>query len=117
MAARKFKIGLNVDERTNEMSQTALRCRRYGHKWELAAMPRGRFLELARLGQAEENRYCENGCGGTWRELYDIGTGQILEVEKNYPSGSDYRMPKGAGRLHRDAARVALFARLHPEFV
>lgn len=113
----RVKIGLTVDDRTSEMSTTAIRCRRYGHRWDLKATPRKRYLELLRRGIAEENRYCSNGCGGTWQEVFDINSGSVLEKVKKYPTTDDYRMPRGTGRLSRDAARVALFARLHPEVV
>lgn len=65
---RRFKIGLQIDDRTSDMSTQALYCRRHGHKWNEKAMSRKRYLELIQLGQNEEVKYCENGCGATWRQ-------------------------------------------------
>lgn len=115
MSRRKVRIGLQVDDRTSHLSDTALHCRRYGHDWKTKAMPKRRYNELLALGQQEDNRYCGNGCGSTWRELWDLSTGQVLETERQYPKNGEYLLPSNSGRLNRDAARVALFARLHPE--
>lgn len=117
MAARRLRLGLKVDERTEFLSDEALFCRRYGHKWTLKAMSRKRFAELIALGQTEDLRYCDNGCGSTWRQLWDVSNGQILENECTYPKGGEYLLPTGSGRLNRDDARVADFARRHPEYV
>lgn len=117
MARRRVRLGLTVDDRTNHMSETALFCRRYGHKWTLKAMTKRRFNELLALGQQEDVRYCEHGCESTWRQLWDLSTGQILENDRTYPKNGEYLLPAGSGRLHRNEARVALFAREHPEYV
>jgi hypothetical protein len=114
--ARKVKLGLNVDERTSHMSDEALFCRKHGHKWGLKALSRKRFLELVEQGHQEDNRFCENGCGGTWRQLWDVHTGEVLENDRDYPKNGEYLMPPGSGRLHRNAARVAQFARQYREF-
>src|ERR1700755_3416567 len=117
MATRKIRLGLRVDDRTEHMSDEALYCRRYGHKWALKAITRKRFLELLALGHSEDNRYCEHGCGSSWRQLWDVHTGEVLENERKYPTAGEYLMPSGTGRLHRNEARVAHFARQHSELV
>ncbi len=117
MARRRISLGLAVDDRTAHMTETALFCRRYGHKWALKATTKRRFNELVARGQQEDHRYCENHCGASWRQLWDLGTGQVLENEREYPKNGEYLLPAGSGRLHRNDARVALFAREHPEFV
>ncbi len=113
----KRRLGLKVDERARNLSEEALFCRRFGHDWKLQAMTKRRFNELIALGQQEDNRYCANGCESTWRQLWDLRTGEVLENERTYPSGGAYLMPPGSGRMDRKEARVALFARQYPEYV
>lgn len=109
---RKVKTpSFRIDDRTSEMSDVALRCRKRGHKWEEKSLSRKRFNELAELGQQEENLYCERMCGSTWYQLWDIENETLLEEKREYPKGLEYLMPKGTGRLRRGAARKALFAR------
>lgn len=108
------RLGLNVDDRTNHMTDEALHCRTFGHKWTIKATGRKRFTELIADGHAEYNRYCENGCGSTWRQLWDVRTGEVLENDRQYPKNGEYLMRNGSGRLHRTSARVAQFARLYP---
>lgn len=115
MAGRKFKV--TVDARTEHLSDEALICRRYGHRWTLKAMSRRRFQELIKKGQMEDDRYCDNGCGGTWRQLWNVRNGQVIENERHYPSGGAYLLPSGSGRLHRDDARVAQFARDYAAYI
>lgn len=110
--ARSLKLA--VDERTGEMSDQALMCRSLGHSWQLRAMSRTRFSELIKLGLTENFRYCANGCGSTWRQVWDVSTGEVVEQEREYPKGLEYKMPHGQGRLHRTKARVAAFARQYP---
>ncbi len=118
MARRKTaRLGLQVDDRTAHMSAQALFCRRNGHKWTLKGTSLRRFRELVSMGLQEDNRYCENGCGATWRQMWRLDDGSIVENERSYPKNGEYLMPSGSGRLHRNAARVALFAREHPEYV
>lgn len=117
MARRKVRLGLNVDDRTSHLSGEALFCRRYGHKWEVKAMATRRFKELLSNGLQEDNRYCGNGCGSTWRQVWRLDDGQIVENERTYPKNGEYLLPPNSGRLHRNAARIALFAREHPEYV
>ncbi len=80
--ARRARLGLTVDDRTVHLSQIALYCRRFGHDWQLKATTKRRFNELLDLGQQEDNRYCGNGCGSTWRQLWDLSTGEVLENER-----------------------------------
>lgn len=112
MASRR--LHLPVDDRTTNMTDQALLCRSLGHKWTLRALSRKRFNELIELGLTEYFRYCEHGCGSTWRVVWDVKTGDVVENEREYPKNGEYLMPSGQGRLHRPHARIAAFARQHP---
>lgn len=114
MATRKFR--LQVDDRTDHLTDEALFCRTHGHKWGMKAISRARFQQLIKNGHSEFQRYCEHGCGSTWRQLWDVRTGEVLENDRHYPSGGEYLMPPGTGRLRRPQARVAQFARTHPSY-
>lgn len=114
--ARRFKVKLDIDGRTNEMSDEALVCRAWGHRWERRSASRKRTLELLERGLAEYFRYCENGCGSTWRILIDMD-GHIVENDRKYPTNGAYLMPKGEGRLNRARAFPAFFARENPSLV
>lgn len=118
MASRRkvLAFDLDVDERTAEMSDAALRCRSRGHKWEENAMTRRRYAELTAAGLWEDNLYCDNGCGSTWIINFSLRTGEILSSKRQYPKGSEYLMPKGNGRLARDSARIARVARQIPAY-
>lgn len=110
------RLGLTIDDRTEDLSDAALYCRTHGHLWMLKGIGRKRFQELIADGHAEYNRYCDNGCGSTWRQLWDVYTGEVLENERRYPSGGEYLLKSGSGRLRRTSARVAQFARMHPGY-
>lgn len=114
--SRTKPLRLVVDDRTGNLTDQALICRTFGHKWGLSGIPRSRFLSLLAKGQGEYNRYCENGCGSTWRQLWDVRTGEVLENERNYPKNGEYLLPSGTGRMHRTSARVANFARQNPAY-
>lgn len=118
MAARtKQRLGLMVDERTAALSDEALFCRRFGHKWAVRAVSRKRFFELLDRGQQEDNFFCENSCGLFWRQLWDVRTGEVLEKETpKYPGNGAYLLPPGSGRLRRNEARVAQWARRNPGY-
>jgi hypothetical protein len=110
------RLNLSVDDRTDKLTDEALFCRTLGHKWAVQAITRKRFQELIALGHSEFRRYCEHGCGSTWRQLWDVRTGEVLENDRSYPSGGEYLMPPNSGRLKRSQARVAQFARQHPSY-
>ena len=112
-----LQLQLDVDDRTEQMSDAALRCRARGHKWEEQALSRRRVIALVRQGQEETILYCERGCGATVHELVEIASGDVLKVKREYPEGGEYRMPPGSGRLRRSSARVASFARRYPELL
>lgn len=105
------KITIDVDARTESMSDEALLCRTLGHKWELKALSRKRILELLDEGQREFQRYCGNGCGCTWREVWSIREKVRVISERTYPPNNDYLMPAGSGRLRRGDAFAANLAR------
>lgn len=117
MTTRKFKIGLDVDSRTDTMSDAALTCRTFGHKWERRALSRSRVLELLKVGCTEYFRYCEHGCGSTWRQVYSFRERTIIENERTYPKNGEYLMRKGSGRLDRNTAREAQFMREYSDIL
>jgi hypothetical protein len=113
---RRFKVQLDIDNRTNEMTNAAVVCRAWGHKWERRAASRRRTLELLAQGRAEYVRYCEHGCGVTWRQVFKLN-GECVENERHYPKGNDYLMRPGSGRMRRQDAFSANFARENPSLV
>lgn len=117
MRGSKLNFNLDIDDRTNEMSEEALFCRSRGHKWGDRGITRKRYAELLADAMMEDNRYCENGCGSTWRQVWSLRTGEILVNDRDYPKGGEYRAPKGQGRVLRAQARIARFARSNPRFV
>lgn len=114
---RRFKIALDVDDRTADMSDEALMCRTLGHKWERRARSRKRTLELLKNGLVEYARYCEHGCGCTWRQVWDIERRMVVENERYYPKNGAYLAPPNSGRITRSSAFPAFFARENPELV
>lgn len=115
-ARRVLSFDLGVDERTSQMSEEALYCRKRGHKWGEKGITRKRYTELLAQGLWEDSYYCENGCGGTWRLVWSLRTGEVLEKDRRYPTGGDYLMPRGSGRLSRNEARIAHAARRIPAY-
>lgn len=113
MNRRRLPYDINPDERTDTMTAQALMCRAAGHVWVLQAMSRKRYRDLINEGCMEWNRHCDNGCGATWRQLFNIRNGQIIENERRYPTNGTYLLKPGTGRLHRNEARVAHFARTY----
>lgn len=109
------RLGLNIDDRTDGLSDEALYCRTFGHLWVQKGIGRKRFQELIAQGHAEYHRYCDNGCGSTWRQLWDVHTGEVLENDRRYPRG-DYLLKAQSGRLKRSSARIAQFARTYPGY-
>lgn len=115
------KVVMQVDERTANLSEKALFCRTYGHKWGVIPIGAARHAELLRQGLTETHRECEHGCGSTWWELWEVSSGNVVDFERKYATAIDeagqYRMPKGTGRLPRAEARKANFARQFPDVV
>lgn len=114
---RRFKIDLDIDSRTSAMTDEALVCRTFGHKWERRSASRKKTLELLRQGMVEYFRYCENGCGSTWIQVWNYRNRELVLNQRDYPRGDDYKMPKGQGRLRRGDAFAANLAREFPEYV
>src|SRR3954469_6297449 len=115
--AKKFNLGLDIDERTNSMSDRALYCRTWGHAWKNRAISRTQVLANLRQGMMEYNRYCDNGCGSTWRQVWSIHERMIVVNDRQYPKNGEYLMPKGQGRLRRGDAWAANLQREIAEFV
>ncbi len=114
---RKFNIALDVDDRTTHMTEAALFCRSTGHLWQTRSASRAHTLSLLRQGLREFDRFCANGCGATWRQIWDLRARIIVENERRYPSGGDYLMPTGSGRLNRVDAIIAQTARQYADLV
>jgi hypothetical protein len=117
VASRRNKYSITIDDRTDELSDRALYCRTFGHKWELKAQSRKRFNQMWAEGLVEYSRYCEHGCGSTWRQVWDVRSKQIVENDRRYPSRGEYLLPSGSGRLARGEAWAAHFARSNPGLV
>lgn len=115
--AKRFKVDLNYDDRTNNMTDEALICRTFGHKWERRAASRRRTVELLEQGLVEYFRFCEHGCGSTWRQVWDLKRKEIVENDRRYPKNGEYMVPPGSGRLRRGDAFAANFSREFAEFV
>lgn len=107
MPARKTKLKLDVDERTESLSDAALICRTLGHKWEVKAQSRTRFQLLFDQGLREFDRYCGHGCGSTWLQVWDLRSKSMVENKRTYPGRGEYLMPTGSGRLSRGEAVIA----------
>lgn len=93
------------------MSDEALLCRTLGHRWERKSASRKHTLELLNDGLVEYARFCANGCGCTWRQVWSINERAVVENERTYPPKGEYLMPTGSGRLRRGDAFVANVAR------
>jgi hypothetical protein len=117
MARKTKKLELDVDERTGEMSDAALFCRKNGHAPDERGMTRRRYQELIADGLWEDILYCRNGCGYTRTITWRLNGGAIVNIKTEY-SDKSYLLPKnhGGGRLNRDSARVASVARRIPKF-
>lgn len=102
---------LDIDERTDNMSDEALWCRSRGHKWGDRGMSRKQYNDLLQDGLMMEAMYCENRCGCTWTITFKIRNGEIVENKREYPRSGGYLIRKGSGRLNRSSARVARTAR------
>lgn len=114
MPPRKSKLALEIDDRTGSMSDEALLCRTFGHRWERRSSSRTQALKLIKDGLVEYFRFCGHGCGSTWRQLWDIRRKEIIENQRTYPRNGEYLMPTGQGRLPRGEAFAANFARENP---
>jgi hypothetical protein len=110
--SRLSKINLDVDERTEQMSDEALVCRSRGHKWGDRGLTRKRYQQLIKDGLWEDALYCENGCGYTKSIVWELRSGNIISQTQAYPSDGSYLLAKGfTGRIRRDSARVARVSR------
>lgn len=103
----KRKIAIDVDPRTGTLTENALLCRALGHKWERKSSSRMQTIKLLNEGLYEVDRYCGNGCGCTWRQVWSIKERIVVETERVYPPKGDYLLPAGSGRLRRGDAMAA----------
>lgn len=105
---RRGRRTVQLDERTNTMSTTALMCRGIGHAMTIVPTAPGIRAGYRRLGQRLMRLKCSRGCT-YWRDLIlDADTGELLGAKSGYGSPADYLVQSpGSGRLPRAAARVA----------
>jgi hypothetical protein len=106
---KKINLDLPVDERTKEMSNQALICRRGGHRWVDQALPRRQTLENLKNGIMEYRKACK--CGYSISETWSIRERMRVESKARYPKGGEYLMPPGSGRLSRAEAFAASVVR------
>lgn len=104
-----------IDDRTDEMTNNALTCRSFGHRWVMHPTDRTRFLGLLEAGYKEIVVTCANGCGLSLTTVYNRSTGEVVQQVRRY-ADSSYFVPKGTGRMHRSDARVALWVREDKDF-
>lgn len=117
MATRKRRL-LHVDERTDGMTDEALRCRAGSHTWILMPQAHKRRIELWENGQVERVRLCSNGCGVRWIQIFAVdGDDWSIASSKHEYNDPSYKVPRGTGRLPKMAAFKAQFARDHPDLV
>lgn len=109
-STRSRKVTLDIDTRTDTMSEEALRCRARGHAWDDAPISRVRRLELLRLGQVEELLVCLR-CRGTWSIVRELPSFEVVSQVRRYAEPETYLVAKGSGRMRRIEAGKALFAR------
>lgn len=115
MAARRLKLRISADERTDPISDESLLCRSNGHRWVSRPWSEARLRETLKKGVIENERWCENGCGSTWSEVLDANTFETLSAKRSY--ASDYLLKPGNGRIRRPDARKSMFVRNFPQFV
>lgn len=112
--SRRVKLGLQIDDRTDQVSDEALYCRAYGHRWYMKPMSESRLRETLRNGLIESDRFCENGCGSEWLEIVDARTFETVQTRRRYAEG--YLISPGSGRLPKPEAKKSRFARQFPQF-
>lgn len=98
-------LGIEVDERTREMSFQALICRGRGHRWEDVALPRSTTLDNLQNGIMEYRKQCK--CGQKIREVWSIRQRARIHLKREYPKNNEYLVPKGSGRLRKGDAWAA----------
>jgi hypothetical protein len=100
---------VQINGRTKQLSDAAVRCRTLGHAREVLPQGSARRLELAQRGQREQVLYCTR-CTWTQRYLIDVENGDVVgRSSGKYPDG--YLLNDKGGRLSRSEARQALYAR------
>lgn len=109
MAARGKKLRVQLDDRTEKLTDGMLECRGDAHDWRRMPPNPARFAEMAKAGYKEVVKRCVGGCGTTLTRVYDRRNGGIIEEHRDYDP--DYKMPKGSGRMSKADARVALWVR------
>lgn len=116
MATTKIRLD-GVDERTDDMDEQVLHCRGLNHIWiDVPATPH-RAAQMSRDGYLEIVRRCREdlgGCGGVWTVVINRRTGAYVTNKRDMPK--DFAVPRGSGRMSKDAARAAWAARRDPQY-
>lgn len=113
MAARGKKLKVQLDDRTEKLTDSMLECRAYRHDFRRMPPHPDRFAELTKAGYKEVVERCVGGCGTTWTRVFNRRDGSVVEEHREYDP--DYKMPKNTGRMSKDDARAALFMREDPQ--
>lgn len=104
------RIRVEVDERTETMTDEALLCRDLRHAWAPVSQGASRRRELLRLGQTERVLRCTRGCGTTKSQIFELPRFNVLKTKMDYADGYLLTV-RGTGRISSDDARAALFVR------
>jgi hypothetical protein len=113
-AGKPTQVRLQLDHRTNDMTEEALECRGWNHLWQRQTLPPNQVLAMLAQGYAEAVRNCR--CGAVWRQVYDANSFDVVLDRHDYPN-TGFKVPPGTGRLNKREARKAAFAREHPGLV
>ncbi len=103
------KIAIEVDYRTEEMSETTLQCRAMGHAWQHVPLTVARRLELLQVGQTERIRICLR-CEAEKTIRRDLPSYDVTYVNIKYKDPEGYLVPAGTGRMRRQEADKAMLA-------
>lgn len=106
---RAKKLRVFLDDRTEKLTDGMLECRGNRHDFRTAPPNPARFAALARDGLKEVVEHCVGGCGTRLTRVFNRRTGAMTEQHRTYDR--DYKMPRGTGRMSKDEARKALWAR------
>ncbi len=101
---------LQVDTRTDKMSEAALTCRSLGHAWDRRPLTKPRRLELLTQGLTERVRVCLR-CASVRTVVRRLPSYEEVSDSIVYANAHEYLVPKGTGRLARAEADKAMFVR------
>lgn len=101
----------DVDERTDQLDDTALYCRENGHRWFMAELTPAQIRRMIKTqGAIIEERTCANECGCGWTDTIAWPSFDTVSTKRTYPK-SGYLLPAGSGRLRKREAKKTRYAR------